>query len=172
MNKEKVNNTKKSEIIRNNKVCGINNEIYKYKLWKERIIHLVINLVIFSSVFFISDTGSAMTILIILIPILVSINSLIYGYRVCSCDTLYSLLTALFFFPFIFIKMNENAWIYAIIYLCIAVILNVLGSFISNERGRSVKGEKIREVEEDIKEAAEEGEELVDDVVDFIDDGM
>lgn len=144
-------------------------KISQSKLWKERLIHLGINLIIYFSVFLIKDTGSGMMILLVLIPMSIAINSLIYSLRVKYFDVLYALLTAILFIPFVFLVMNDSAWIYALVFLGISGLLNFVGSLIS-------RGMHKQEVEEDLKEEiidiAEESEEIADDVIDFIDNGL
>lgn len=75
----------------------------------------------------IQDTGSAMFILIIVIPIICFIVSFIYGIK-NSFNWQFSLLVMLIFVPTIFIFYNESASIYILVYGMISLTGNFIGS--------------------------------------------
>lgn len=100
------------------------------KITKENIVHIIINLITYLSLLLIKDTGSGMMILIILIPLLISINSIIYGFKSENFDLLYMIISALLFIPFVYILMNESALVYVLIYLIIITIFYIIGYFI------------------------------------------
>lgn len=108
----------------------------KYKIDMERLIHIMINLVIYFAVFFINDENTAILIILAIIPILLAINSFTYGFRTRGCDPIYSMLSALVFVPFVYIKLNETYMIYVLMFLGFLVISNVVGSFLSRFRKR------------------------------------
>ena len=78
----------------------------------------------------IKDTGSAMLMLLIVVPSICFLCSLIYGFKK-SFRILYPALVACLFIPSIFIFYNLSAWIYTIAYGIIAFIGSVIGMYIS-----------------------------------------
>ena len=77
--------------------------------------------------FFIKDTGSAMLVLLILLPVICLICSLIYG-MLKPFTFFYPIAVSLLFLPSIFIFYNETAWIYIIVFGLIALIGSLLGA--------------------------------------------
>ena len=77
--------------------------------------------------FLIRDTGSAMSILLIGIPMICFIVSFVYGIK-NSFHCLFSLLVMLLFAPTVFIFYNESASIYIMVYGIISIIANFIGS--------------------------------------------
>ncbi|WP_018659294.1 hypothetical protein [Allofustis seminis] len=77
----------------------------------------------------IKDTGSAMFILLVGIPMINFIAALIYGMK-NSFSWLYPLLVMLLFIPTLFIFYNESAWIYIVVY----GIISLIGSYLGNLR--------------------------------------
>lgn len=75
----------------------------------------------------IKDTGSGMSTLLFLLPIIISVTSHIYGYKLKKLNLLFNILVGLLFLPVIFIYMNIYGLIYIIIYSIISLILNYLG---------------------------------------------
>jgi len=67
----------------------------------------------------INDTGTAMLVLLIVVPLICFLCSLIYGLKK-SFSILYSAIVAFLFIPSIFIFYNLSAWIYIIVYGVIA----------------------------------------------------
>ena len=77
----------------------------------------------------IRDTGSAMLILLIAIPLICFICSTIYGIKK-GFNILYSAIVSVLFVPSIFIFYNLSAWGYIIGYGIIALIGNAIGALI------------------------------------------
>lgn len=96
------------------------------KIKKNWIYYLIIFIAFYLVPILIKDTGSGMTILLIVIPLITLINSLIYGLR-NTFDFIYPLVVAIMFIPTLFIYYNASAWIYIISYSLIALIGELLG---------------------------------------------
>ena len=77
----------------------------------------------------IRDTGSAMSVLLIGIPMICFIVSFVYGIK-NSFHWLFSLLVMLLFVPTIFIFYNESASIYIMVYGIISITGNFIGSLL------------------------------------------
>lgn len=101
-------------------------EIFMEKLKKNWIYYLIILIAFYLVPMLIKDTGSGMTILLIVIPLIALITSLIYGLR-NTFDFIYPLVVAIMFIPTLFIYYNASAWIYIISYSLIALIGELLG---------------------------------------------
>ena len=95
---------------------------------KSLIIFLLINIAIFY-IFpsFITDTGSAITVLLIILPLSCLFIAVRYG-SLNSFHLAYPLLVALAFTPTIWIFFNESAWVYIPAYGGIALIGNLIGA--------------------------------------------
>lgn len=78
----------------------------------------------------IKDTGTAMLMLLIVVPLICFICSLIYGL-IKPFSIFYSAIVAFLFIPCIFIFYNSSAWVYIIAYGIIALIGSVIGMYIS-----------------------------------------
>lgn len=74
---------------------------------------------------FMKDTGSAMIVMLVLIPLLCLITSVFYGIR-NGLDFWYILSVAILFIPSIFIFYNASAWVYAVGYAVIALFGNLI----------------------------------------------
>ena len=96
------------------------------KLKKNWIYYLIIFIAFYIVPMLIKDTGSAMFILLIVIPLITLITSLVYGLR-NTFDFIYPLVIAILFVPTLFIYYNTSAWVYIISYSIIAVIGELLG---------------------------------------------
>jgi len=96
------------------------------KLKKNWIYYLIILIAFYLVPIRITDTGSGMAILLIVIPLIALITSLIYGLR-NTFDFIYPLVVAIMFIPTLFIYYNASAWIYIISYSLIALIGELLG---------------------------------------------
>lgn len=84
---------------------------------------------------FIRDTGSAIIILLIMIPVICFICSVFYGVN-NSFHWQYAVLTAILFIPGIFIYYNSSAWVYIIGYGIVALVGNVIGTlFYKGKKG-------------------------------------
>ena len=101
-------------------------EIFMEKLKKNWIYYLIILIAFYLLPMLIKDTGSGMTILLIVIPLITLITSLIYGLR-NTFDFIYPLVIAILFVPTLFIYYNTSAWVYIISYSMIALIGELLG---------------------------------------------
>ncbi|MBP3323381.1 MAG: hypothetical protein J6M16_04225 [Clostridia bacterium] len=75
---------------------------------------------------FIKDTGSAMFVLLISIPLVTVVNSFIHGIRF-GFDLFLPLISAMLFTPTLFIFYNESAWIYILVFAA----LTIFGSAVS-----------------------------------------
>lgn len=101
-------------------------EIFMEKLKKNWIYYFIIFIAFYLVPMLIKDTGSGMTILLIVIPLITLITSLIYGLR-NTFDFIYPLVIAILFVPTLFIYYNISAWVYIISYSMIALIGELLG---------------------------------------------
>ena len=78
------------------------------KLKKNWIYYLIILIAFYLVPMLIKDTGSGMTILLIVIPLIMLITSLLYGLR-NTFDFIYPLIVAILFVPTLFIYYNTSA---------------------------------------------------------------
>ncbi len=74
----------------------------------------------------IRDTGSAMIMLLIILPFICFVSSVFYGIR-HSFHLSYAFIVAILFLPSLFIYYNISAWIYSLIYGIIALAGNLTG---------------------------------------------
>ena len=74
---------------------------------------------------FIKDTGSAMIIMLMIIPLICLVTSIFYGIR-NGFDFLYILIVAIIFMPSIFMFYNSTAWVYIVGYTVIALLGNLI----------------------------------------------
>lgn len=77
----------------------------------------------------IKDTGSAMTILLILIPMICFISSFINGKKL-GFNWLYLIIISILFIPTVYIFYNSSALIYLVIYLIVSLVGMYLGNMI------------------------------------------
>ncbi|PID82317.1 MAG: exosortase [Clostridiales bacterium] len=91
------------------------------KFKRDIIYYLIIIASFYLLPFVIQDTGSAMVVLLILIPVSVFIVSLVFSLK-NGFKLYFSLLVGLLFIPTIYIHYNESAWIYTVIYTLTSVI--------------------------------------------------
>lgn len=71
------------------------------------------------------DTGSGMFMLLFVMPLIVFLTSFVYGIR-RGFHLRYALIVALSFIPSIYLIYNDSAWIYTLIFGCLALFGNVL----------------------------------------------
>lgn len=71
------------------------------------------------------DTGSAMFLMLLVMPAVCLVTSVIYGLK-NGFRYWYGIAAAVLFIPSIFLFYNESAWIYSIIYGVIAFLGNLL----------------------------------------------
>lgn len=90
---------------------------------------LIILLAFYTLPFLIIDTGSGMSILLFIFPVICFLVSIIYGIKE-KFNFFYSILVAILFIPTIFIYYNDSAFVYCIIYGIISLISNYIGSML------------------------------------------
>ena len=74
---------------------------------------------------FIKDTGSAVIVTLMIIPLICLITSVFYGIR-NGFDFWYILIAAIMFTPSIFVFYNSSAWVYVVGYAVIALLGNLI----------------------------------------------
>ncbi len=95
--------------------------------------YLLVNIIAFYLLpLVIKDTGSAMFIMLVGIPVICFVTSIIFGIK-HSFKLLYPIGVALIFAPSILIFYNSTAWVYIIVYGVIALIGNFIGKLFSLE---------------------------------------
>ena len=100
------------------------------KALKNMLPYLVVTLMDFYLLpLLIKDTGSAMMILLVVVPLICFVCSMLYGAK-NSFHWLYAMTVAILFIPTIFIFYNSSAWVYIVGYSLIALIGNVIGMII------------------------------------------
>lgn len=95
------------------------------KVKKNMVFYLLLLIGFYIIPSFMKDTGSAMIVMLVLIPLLCLITSVFYGIR-NGLDFWYILSVAILFIPSIFIFYNESAWVYAVGYAVIALFGNLI----------------------------------------------
>lgn len=79
----------------------------------------------------IQDTGSAMLVMLLVLPFICFFTSIVFGVR-NSFNWVYPLAVALLFAPTIFIYYNESAAVYIVAYCIIALVGNLIGKLFHN----------------------------------------
>lgn len=74
----------------------------------------------------IRNTGWAMLLLLVVIPLVCLACSVVYGWRY-SFHGLYPVIVAVLFMPTIFLFYNSTAWVYIVAYGIIALLGNLIG---------------------------------------------
>lgn len=95
------------------------------KVKKNMVFYLLLLIGFYIIPSFMKDTGSAMIVMLVLIPLLCLITSVFYGIR-NGLDFWYILSVAILFIPSIFIFYNASAWVYAVGYAVIALFGNLI----------------------------------------------
>ena len=95
------------------------------KLKKNMVFYLLLLVDFYIIPWLIKDTGSAMIIMLVIIPIICLITSIFYGIR-NGFDFWYILIVAIMFTPSIFIFYNSSAWVYVVGYAVIALLGNLI----------------------------------------------
>ncbi len=85
-----------------------------------------------------SDTGSAILLLLVVIPAICFVCSIIYGVK-HSFHIVYSAIVVFLFIPTIFIYYNSTAWVYILAYGVIALIGNVVGMMFYKHKNKSAR---------------------------------
>ena len=95
---------------------------------KKLLPYLMVNIICFYLLtLLMKDTGSAMFILLFVIPVITFVNAIMCGKK-NSFDILYPLLVMVFFVPYVLIYMNESATIYIFIY----GVISLMGCFVGS----------------------------------------
>lgn len=95
---------------------------------KKLLPYLMVNIICFYLLtLLMKDTGSAMFILLFVIPVITFVNAIMCGKK-NSFDILYPLLVMVIFVPYVLIYMNESATIYIFIYGAISLMGLIVGS--------------------------------------------
>ena len=81
----------------------------------------------------IRDTGSAMLMLLIVVPLICFVCSLVYGIKNSFCLA-YAIAVAILFIPTILIFYNSTTWVYIFGYGAIALAGNAIGMVFIKER--------------------------------------
>ena len=93
---------------------------------KKLLPYLMVNIICFYLLtLLMKDTGSAMFILLFVIPVITFVNAIMCGKK-NSFDILYPLLVMVIFVPYVLIYMNESATIYIFIY----GVISLMGCFV------------------------------------------
>ncbi len=95
------------------------------KLKKNMVFYLILLIDFYIIPLLIKDTGSAMVVMLVVIPIICLITSIFYGGR-NGFDFFYILSVAIIFTPSIFIFYNSSAWVYVVGYAVIALFGNLI----------------------------------------------
>ena len=93
------------------------------KLKKNMVFYLLLLIDFYIVPWFIKDTGSAMIVMLVIIPLICLITS--YGIR-NGFNFWYILIVAIMFAPSIFIFYNSSAWVYVVGYAVIALLGNLI----------------------------------------------
>lgn len=95
---------------------------------KKLLPYLMVNIICFYLLtLLMKDTGSAMFILLFVIPVITFVNAIMCGKK-NSFDILYPLLVMVIFLPYVLIYMNESATFYIFIYGAISLMGCFVGS--------------------------------------------
>lgn len=92
--------------------------------------------------FLIGDTGSAMVMLLAVVPLICLICAAIYGVKY-GFNLLFCGLVTMLYVPTIYIFYNASAWVYVIGYGVVVIIGNALGIFLAttpSEQNKKFRG--------------------------------
>lgn len=95
------------------------------KLKKNILFYILLFVDFYVIPWFIKDTGSAMIVMLMIIPLICFITSIFYGIR-NGFDFWYILIVAIMFTPSIFMFYNSSAWVYVVVYTVIALLGNLI----------------------------------------------
>ena len=95
------------------------------KLKRNIVFYLLLLIDFYIIPWFIKDTGSAMIVMLIIIPLICLVTSIFYGIK-NDFDYWYILIVAIIFTPSIFILYNSSAWVYVVGYTVIALLGNLI----------------------------------------------
>lgn len=102
------------------------------KLKKNTLFYLLLLIDFYTIPWFIRDTGSAMIVMLVILPLICLLISVFYGIR-NGFDFWYILSVAIIYIPSIFIFYNASAWVYMLGYAVIAWLGNLIGSPLSKK---------------------------------------
>ena len=71
--------------------------------------------------FLIKDTGAAMLLLLVVMPLTAFITAVVYGLR-NGFSVLLPIAAMVLFVPTIFIHYNSSAWVYAVFYMAVVLV--------------------------------------------------
>ncbi len=91
------------------------------KLKKNIIFYILLIIDFYVIPWLIKDTGSAMIVMLMIIPLICLVTSIFYGIR-NGFNFWYILIVAIIFIPSIFIFYNLSAWVYVVAYTVIALL--------------------------------------------------
>lgn len=74
----------------------------------------------------IRDTGSAMFVLLLLIPLVIMIDGFVFGMKK-GFDIIFPIVVGLLFIPTVFIYYNSSSWPYSIIFGGISLVASFIG---------------------------------------------
>lgn len=100
------------------------------KLKKNTLFYLLLLIDFYTIPWFIRDTGSAMIVMLVILPLICLLISVFYGIR-NGFDFWYILSVAIIYIPSIFIFYNASAWVYIVGYAVIALLGDLIGSPLS-----------------------------------------
>ena len=95
------------------------------KLKKNIVFYLLLLIDFYIVPRFIKDTGSAMVIMLMIIPLICLVLSIFYGIK-NGFNSWYIFIIAVMFAPSILIFYNDSAWVYIIGYVGIALLGNLI----------------------------------------------
>lgn len=95
------------------------------KIKKNIIFYILLIIDFYAIPWLIKDTGSAMIVILIIIPLICFVTSIFYGLK-NGFDFGYILIVAMIFVPSIFIFYNSSAWIYVAVYTVVALLGNLI----------------------------------------------
>lgn len=95
------------------------------KLKKNIVFYILLFIDFYVIPSFIKDTGSAMIVMLMIIPLICFITSVFYGIR-NGFDFWYILIVAIMFTPSIFVFYNSSAWVYVVVYTVVALLGNLI----------------------------------------------
>ncbi len=95
------------------------------KLKKNIFFYILLFVDFYAIPWFIKDTGSAMIVMLMIIPLICFITSVFYGIR-NGFDFWYILIVAIMFTPSIFVFYNSSAWVYVVGYTVVALLGNLI----------------------------------------------
>ena len=90
----------------------------------------------------IDDTGSAMSVLLVWLPVMTAVVSALYGTISGFIDLIYCAAVGILFIPVVYIHLNDSALIYTGIYALIALIADALGALLKKATAKTTSKEK------------------------------